>query len=113
MEAFTDFMLQFALHLKHIGKGEQILAFDKINEAVKSFSKLYQSPLLAGSWSVRVLDFLCQLLKNYAEIADTESKKIGSSDSEMFQVSLRASSGVIELNFAHGVSFCVASYRKR
>mmetsp|Transcript_37021 Transcript_37021/g.42536 ORF Transcript_37021/g.42536 Transcript_37021/m.42536 type:complete len:310 (+) Transcript_37021:200-1129(+) len=55
-------------------KTSVLKAFNHLNNAVRNYSKFYQSQVLAGSWSVELIDFLCGTLKDLAYLAEKAYK---------------------------------------
>jgi hypothetical protein len=75
--AFIEFASNYAKYMLLKQEHLHVLkAFAALNQAVKGYCRFYQSSVLSGSWSVRLIDSLCRKLKDIATPAEEEYKKV-------------------------------------
>ena len=73
---FIKFAANLAMFKIQKQKKSPILtAFSHLDTSIKEYCKFYQSSVLSGSWSARIIDYLCKTIKELAYMADKTYQK--------------------------------------
>lgn len=97
-DSLTEFAFNYATFLIHKQEKKPILtAFSHLNTSIKAYCRFYQSNVLSGKWSVKVVDYLCKTLKDLSYLAEKtyvkckdESKELEEPPIKMAKVTLES-----------------------
>ena len=96
-ESFTEFATNYAMYMLHKQEKTSVLkAFNHMSNSVKNYSKFYQSNVISGSWSVELIDFLWNAIKELAYLAEKTYKTIGEEQKEITESPLKIAKVTLE-----------------